>query len=635
DPDTGQAVFTTQTAATGSNGYGSFTLAADGTWTYTADATKAAIAGLAAGATLTDSFTAVSADGSASQLVTVTITGGAASTPPAVTTPAANTVAVIGGVATGGVTEDAPSTGTSLTAAGALTITDPDTGQAVFVAQTTVAGTNGHGSFTLTADGHWTYTADNTQAAIQSLAAGATLTDSFTAVSADGSASQVVTVTITGVNDAATIAGVAAGAVTATAGATSLTATGALTITDPDTGQAIFTTQTAAAGSNGYGSFTLAADGTWTYTADATKAAIAGLAAGATLTDSFTAMSADGSASQLVTVTITGGTPAANTVAVIGGVATGDVTEDAPSTGTSLTAAGALTITDPDTGQAVFVAQTTVAGTNGHGSFTLTADGHWTYTADNAQAAIQSLGAGATLTDSFTAVSADGSASQVVTVTITGVNDAATIGAPANASVTANQSVVGGNLVASGTLSISDPDTGEAAFSTVVQSTAGNIGSLTLKADGSYEYTVSNSSAQALAAGETKVDTFTVASVDGTTKSITFSVIGDTAPATTSSTVTDTSTHVVTSTSVDETLDGTSAADTFVFASSFGKDVVNSFVSGTDKLQFSSTLFASAADVLSHAVADPVTHDVVITLDASNTITLKNAVLLSTDILIT
>src|SRR2546429_8654663 len=57
------------------------------------------------------------------------------------------------------------------------------------------------------------------------------------------------------------------------------------------------------------------------------------------------------------------------------------------------------------------------AGSNGYGSFTLDAAGNWTYTAADGQTAIQQLGAGQSITDSFTAVSSDGTASQLVTVT--------------------------------------------------------------------------------------------------------------------------------------------------------------------------------------------------------------------------
>ncbi len=56
-------------------------------------------------------------------------------------------------------------------------------------------------------NGAWTYTLDNTDAAVQALNVGDTLTDSFTATTIDGT-SQVVTLTITGANDAAVITGV-------------------------------------------------------------------------------------------------------------------------------------------------------------------------------------------------------------------------------------------------------------------------------------------------------------------------------------------------------------------------------------------------------------------------------------------
>ena len=107
----------------------------------------------------------------------------------------------------------------------------------------------------------------------------------------------------------------------------------------------------------------------------------------------------------------------ANTPAIIGGDTTGDVTEDVAAT---LETSGTLTVSDADTGEAVFVAQTSVAGT--YGTFTLGTDGAWSYAADTTQGAIQALGLGDTLTDSLDAVTADGT-TETVTVTITGVND--------------------------------------------------------------------------------------------------------------------------------------------------------------------------------------------------------------------
>ena len=56
----------------------------------------------------------------------------------------------------------------------------------------------------------WTYTLDNSNAAVQALNVGQTLTDTFTVTTVDGTA-QLVTVTINGANDAAVITGTATG----------------------------------------------------------------------------------------------------------------------------------------------------------------------------------------------------------------------------------------------------------------------------------------------------------------------------------------------------------------------------------------------------------------------------------------
>ena len=189
---------------------------------------------------------------------------------------------VIGGVRTGAVTEDVNVVAGNLATTGALTIADVDAGQSNFAAQAATAGSNGYGTFTLAADGSWTYTADNSQTAIQQLGAGQSLTDSFTAVSSDGTNSQLVTVTINGTNDVPVIGGVHTGAVTEDVNvvAGNLATTGALTIADVDAGQSNFAVQAATAGSNGYGTFTLAANGGWTYTANNSQTAIQQLGAG-------------------------------------------------------------------------------------------------------------------------------------------------------------------------------------------------------------------------------------------------------------------------------------------------------------------------------------------------------------------
>jgi VCBS repeat-containing protein len=246
------------------------------------------VQGLAAGATLTDTFTVTAADGTA-QVVSVTIDG-------------ANDAAVIGGTSTGTVTEagsdaDANAIAGTPTASGTLTSTDVDGTPNAFTAVTTsTASTGGYGTYTMTADGVWTYTLDNTNSTVQGLAAGATLTDTFTVTAADGTA-QVVSVTIDGANDAAVIGGDLVKAVNETNAA--LTVTGALTITDEDSVQT-FNALTNAAGS--YGSFSMTTAGAWTYVMSSAQNQFK---AGTAYNDVFTVTTADNT-TKTVTVTING-----------------------------------------------------------------------------------------------------------------------------------------------------------------------------------------------------------------------------------------------------------------------------------------------------------------------------------------
>ncbi|HYD62874.1 MAG TPA: VCBS domain-containing protein [Noviherbaspirillum sp.] len=462
------------------------------TWSYNVDA--AAVEFLAQGETRTESFTVTLDDqhgGVVTKQVDVIITG-------------TNDIPVIGGSATASVNED---TAAMLSAGGTLTIADADLNQSAFVAKN---GETAYGNFSIDAAGTWTYSADNTQTAIQQLGAGQSLTDSFIVGSLDGSASQTITVTINGVNDVAVIGGTSAGSVTEDGVAT---IGGALTIADADLGQAAFAAQANVAGD--FGSFGIDAAGNWNYSADNTQTAIQQLGAGQSLTDSFIVGSLDGSASQAITVTING----VNDVAVIGGTSASSVTEDGVAT-----IGGALTIADADLGQAAFAAQNNVAGD--FGSFGIDAAGNWTYSANNNLAQIQQLGAGQSVTDSFTVASLDGSASEIVKVTINGANDAALIGLPSAASVTEDANVANGKLVATGTVSIADADLNQAQFQTVVTPAAGTLGTLTLAANGSYSYSVDNSAVQGLKKDETKVDTFTIKSVDGTAKDISFTING-------------------------------------------------------------------------------------------------------------
>ena len=163
----------------------------------------------------------------------------------------------------------------------------------------------------MTAAGVWTYTLDNTNSAVQALNVGGTLTDTFTVTTIDGTA-RLVTITITGSNDAAIISGTATGSVIEAGGITPgiPTTTGALTDTDVDNPFNTFTAVSLPrASTGGYGTFTMTAAGVWAYTLDNDNSVVQALGVGDTLTDTFTVTTVDGTA-KLVTITINGASDA-------------------------------------------------------------------------------------------------------------------------------------------------------------------------------------------------------------------------------------------------------------------------------------------------------------------------------------
>ena len=323
----------------------------------------------------------------------------------------AEELTVIEGVTSGSIIEDSAN---ELTVSGTLLVDDPDTNDVgALIAQTGTIGTAGLGTFNLTAEGHWTYTANNLQSAIQSLAEGETISDSFTVESTDG-VTQIVTVTITGTNDVGVITGSFAANLTEDSD-DFLTASGLLNISDSDANQAVFIEQSNTLGTAGIGLFNLETDGSWAYSADNTNSAIQNISFNSSIEDSFTAVSADGT-EQIVTVTITG----IDDPEIITGVFSGTVTED---TGETITVSGTLSVNDLDENEnAEFVAQIDTLGSLGLGIFNFGTDGVWTYSVDNSLSEIQNFSAGNNGVETFTVMTETGT-SQEVSVTILGTNE--------------------------------------------------------------------------------------------------------------------------------------------------------------------------------------------------------------------
>src|SRR5215207_5334127 len=397
--------------------------------------------------------------------------------------------------------------------------------------------------------------------ALDWLADGQTATDYFTYAIrlANGTLSwATVAITLTGSNDAPTIvSATAVGDVTEKAepaeGGT-LSDTGTITFADVDlTDTHSATVSAAVVDENGdpvaspLGALTLgivdqAANNVgWTYSVN--DSALDFLAAGETRIQVYTITMNDGhtggNVTQTVTLTITGTNDApALTVDHVGGV-----TEDLAVVGGNLTDSGVLSFADVD----VTDTHTVSASYNSDASWSggpltagqiaalsagFTVDSNsWDYALANA--AVQFLGAGETITLSFDVTVTDDSGAlndsdtQTVTLTITGTNDAPVLTVDQVGGVTEDLAVVGGNLTDSGVLSFADVDVtdthtvaasynGDASWSGGPL-TAGQIAALSAGFtvdSNSWDYALANAAVQFLGAGETITLSFDVTVTD-------------------------------------------------------------------------------------------------------------------------
>ncbi|WP_417456237.1 VCBS domain-containing protein [Kordiimonas sp.] len=407
-----------------------------------------------------------------------------------------NDTATFDGDLTGTMNEDTD------TLSGDLDVTDPDTDEAHVgddpINGMSVVGT--YGNLDIDESGAWTYDLDEDNAAVQALADGDTLGDTLTINSVDGTEQDIV-ITITGVNDAATFGGDLTGALNEDV---DTTITGTATVDDVDTGEDVFTAGTI---NGAYGDLTIAANGDWSYDLNETLAGVQGLGDGDTLGDTLTVTSDDGTEQDII-ITING----VNDVATFDGNLTGTLNEDVDTTIT-----GTATVDDIDTGEDVFTAGT-VNGT--YGDLTIAANGDWSYDLNETLAGVQGLGNGDTLGDTLTVTSGDGT-EQNITITITGVNDVATIGGALSVSVDEDATYSIGD-----TATVTDVDTGEDVFDAEVIN--GTYGNLTIAANGEWSYDLNENDAtvQGLGAGDTLGDTLTVSSADGTTEDIVITING-------------------------------------------------------------------------------------------------------------
>ena len=339
---------------------------------------------------------------------------------------------------------------------------------------------------------------------------GESVTLSFSYDVSDGTTTtpNTLTLTVTGTNDAPVITGSAAGGMLEDAAGVNIDVLATASDAEGDT----LTVSAVTDGANG--TVVVNPDGTVTYrpnTDAAGDSVYNGLAVGQTATDTFTYTISDGqlgTTTGTATVTITGTNDGPVAQAIVGG------------TDEDTLLSGQLSATDVDAGDTQSFALNTDAGAlqAQQGTVTVAANGAYTYAPG---AALQSLAAGQTATDTFTYTVTDSqgaTSTSTVTVTITGTND----GPVANAEVitVAEDTQTGGNVlvndtdVEGDTLSVLTTSTFAAPFTTA------SGGSLVLLSDGNLSYTP--------AANFTGTDSFDYTVSDGQggtdTATVTFNV---------------------------------------------------------------------------------------------------------------
>jgi len=469
----------TATAGSFNGVYGTLTMNADGTYTYTPYASTQS---LALGQTVADSFTYTVSDGSLSDTGTLTITVAGRND-----APVAN--------------PDVAATGENSSVSVNVLANDTDVDNGAVLTVTAASAPAGQGSASVVANqvvfnpGTDFDYLDTGESAVVVISY--TITDEHGATS-----SSTVTITVNGANDAP----VANDDTAATTEDTSVS--GNVLANDTDVDGETLTVTNPGIYVGAYGTLTLAADGSYTY---APNAAAQGLDDGEVANDVFSYTASDGTASDTATLTVT-----------VNGANDAPVANDDSATTTEDSAgvSGNVLANDTDVdGDSLTVASPgTYVGT--YGTLTLAADGSYTYTPG---AGAQALDIGESAQDVFTYAASDGTASDTatLTVTVTGLNDAPV--ANDDTAATDENSPVSGNVLANDT----DVD-GETLTVTNAGTFVGAYGTLVLAANGSYTYTP-GAAAEALTNGQTADDVFTYIASDGTvsdTATLTITISG-------------------------------------------------------------------------------------------------------------
>jgi VCBS repeat-containing protein len=307
--------------------------------------------------------------------------------------------------------------------------------------------------------------------------------------------------------------------------------------TDPDHG-ATLTVDTTGTYWGKYGSVHIDSDGDWTYTLNNADHDTNSLAQGETATDTFLYVVKDEyGAFDVSTLTITiHGTNDAPVISASCGNDKGTVQEDGyigqighghhAEWVNNQVASGDLDANDPDHG----ATQTwSILGpaTSAYGTIVINEHGNWTYVLNND--AVQFLAADEHLHDTFTVKVTDqygASDTHDVTITIQGTNDVPVVAKTDVSGAVTEMITPVGNLTDSGTIAFTDVDLSDSHhIDPTITHSQGAKGSLTASVTTdttngtggviTWNYSVAASAVEYLAAGDHRVETFTITLDDG------------------------------------------------------------------------------------------------------------------------
>ena len=478
--------------------YGELSINNSGKWTYTLDKTIPDVIALGQDDTLTETFEVTVTDSYGKQSTeTVTVVIDGSNLPPEFNTdPNAPEFTIE-------LKEDVLETDSRT-----LTINDPNPGDTVTFDAKTLTGT--YGTFTVDANGVWTYTLDNNEAHIQGLKEGEIVSEVFTVFAVDehgAKTEQKVTVNITGTNDEPKISGMDTGVAQETDGSTT---TGNFVTSDVDVGDNVVVT----AGTQGsYGVVSVNdATGKWTYTVDGENPTVNSLSKGETLTDTVTITATDESGAttdMTITITINGENDAPDLVVTV----PPELTEDSGVSGANtIEVTGNWDDGDPDAADSH---SWVVSNGDPLGTLTFEPNGDYKLVVDNSALAIQQLGVGDPLELTYTVKVTDEyglSSTQDITFTVNGTNDDPEV---INTSITSVDVAEDGVLTQSGQLDISDIDQLDTTFDfSVTNSPSDAYGVVTVDSDGKWTYVLDNDKAQDIG-DEVITETFTIQIDDG------------------------------------------------------------------------------------------------------------------------